>query len=246
MASTNTLCKSYLMSRLQLSLDTIFLQMETVSITLPYKLDLIAGMRMTVPSAIDDANVMISRAELLKNGGVWTGGSIIVEIEYRTHRIEFPEHGVLVADVPWAYPDSGFTKDFDLTVGWLAIHLPRSAVSAYMRIDWKTVGRCVSRTLNEIEPERNRRLNGLVNIGIDETSYRKGHKYITVMLTTTRIPLSGLLQATANPYWRSFINNSPRSSYPPSRWLPEMVPGGLPIALTSTHQTVNAVWIHSM
>ena len=101
---------------------------------------------------------------------------------YKTHRIECPEHGVLVADVPWAYPDSGFTKDFDLTVGWLAIHLPRSAVSAYMRIDWKTVGRCVSRTLNEIEPERNRRLNGLVNIGIDETSYRKGHKYITVIV----------------------------------------------------------------
>lgn len=79
MASTNTLCKSYLMSRLQLSLDTIFLQMETVSITLPYKLDLIAGMRMTVPSAIDDANVMISRAELLKNGGVWTGAASLLK-----------------------------------------------------------------------------------------------------------------------------------------------------------------------
>ena len=109
-------------------------------------------------------------------------GSTIVEIEYRTHRIVCPEHGVLVADVPWAYPGSGFTKEFDLTVGWLAVYLPRSAVSEYMRIDWKTVGRCVSRTLAEIEPDRNRRLNGLVNIGIDETSYRKGHKYITVIV----------------------------------------------------------------
>ena len=109
-------------------------------------------------------------------------GAALVEITYDTHRIECPVHGVLVADVPWAYPGSGFTKDFDLTVGWLAIYLPRSVVSEYMRIDWETVGRCVNRTLNDIEPERSRRLNNLVNIGIDETSYKKGHKYITVIV----------------------------------------------------------------
>lgn len=51
-----------------------------------------------------------------------------------------------------------------------------------MRIDWETVGRCVSRVVNVIEPERAKRLDGLVHIGIDETSYRKGHKYITVIV----------------------------------------------------------------
>lgn len=115
----------------------------------------------------------------------WRGldwGATFVEVSYDTHRIVCPEHGVVVADVPWAYPNSGFTKDFDLTVGWLAIYLPRSAVSEYMRIDWETVGRCIHRTLNDIEPERSRRLNNLVNIGIDETSYKKGHKYITVIV----------------------------------------------------------------
>lgn len=44
-----------------------------------------------------------------------------------------------------------------------------------MRIDWATVGRCISRALNDIEPERAKRLDGLVHIGIDETSYKKGH-----------------------------------------------------------------------
>ena len=116
---------------------------------------------------------------------IWRGldwGGTLVEISYDTHRIECPEHGVLVADVPWAYPGSGFTKDFDLTVGWLATYLPRSTVSEYMRIDWETVGRCVHRTMNDIEPEISRRLDGLVNIGIDETSYKKGHKYITIVV----------------------------------------------------------------
>jgi transposase len=88
----------------------------------------------------------------------------------------------VTAYIPWAYPGSGFTRDFDLTVGWLAVYLPRSVVSEYMRIDWETVGRCVNRTLNDIEPERSRRLDNLVNIGIDETSYKKVHKYITVIV----------------------------------------------------------------
>ena len=115
----------------------------------------------------------------------WRGldfGTTLVEIEGYTHRVKCPEHGVVTAYIPWAYPGSGFTRDFDLTVGWLAVYLPRSVVSEYMRIDWETVGRCVHRTLNDIEPERSRRLDNLVNIGIDETSYKKGHKYITVIV----------------------------------------------------------------
>ena len=110
----------------------------------------------------------------------WEGH--IVEVEYKPHRIVCPDHGVLVADVPWAYPGSRFTKNFDLTVGWLAMSLSRSAVAEYMRIDWETVGRCVHRTLKDIEPNRARRLDGLKRIGIDETSYKKGHKYITVIV----------------------------------------------------------------
>ena len=61
-----------------------------------------------------------------------------------------------------------------------AEYLSRSAAVYYMRIEWQTVGNCVSRALYDLEPECSRRLNGLVNIGIDETNYRKGHKYITV------------------------------------------------------------------
>lgn len=115
----------------------------------------------------------------------WRGldwGGILVEVEYQTHRIICPEHGVYVAEVPWAYPGSRFTKDFDLTVAWFASYLPRSTTSYFMRVDWETVGRCVNRALHDLEPERSRRLDGLVNIGIDETSYKKGHKYITVIV----------------------------------------------------------------
>ena len=56
-----------------------------------------------------------------------------------------------------------------------------SRPTTWRGLDWETVGRCVNRALHDLEPERSRRLDGLVNIGIDETSYKKGHKYITVI-----------------------------------------------------------------
>lgn len=116
---------------------------------------------------------------------VWRGldwGGVIVEVEAVARRVECPEHGVVTAMVPWAYPGSRFTREFDLTVAWLAENLSKSAVAELMRIDWATVGSCVSRALADLEPERERRLDGLVNIGIDETSYRKGHRYVTVIV----------------------------------------------------------------
>ena len=65
-------------------------------------------------------------------------GGILVEVEYQTHRIICLEHGVYVAEVPWAYPGSRFIKDFDLTVAWFASYLPRSTTSYFMRVDWET------------------------------------------------------------------------------------------------------------
>ena len=115
-------------------------------------------------------------------GGDWTG--VVFWSKLNTRRIVSSalNMGLYVAEVPWAYPGSRFTKDFDLAVAWFASYLPRSTTSYFMRVDWETVGRCVNRALHDLEPEHSRRLDGLVNIGIDETSYKKGHKYITVIV----------------------------------------------------------------
>lgn len=109
-------------------------------------------------------------------------GGLLVEIESETPRVTCPVHGVVTAAVPWAFPGSRFTKDFDLTVTWMVEKLNKSAVSSYMRISWATVGRCVTRARQYLEPDPASRLNGLQRIGIDETSYSKGHKYITTVV----------------------------------------------------------------
>jgi transposase len=55
-------------------------------------------------------------------------------------------------------------------------------VAEAMRIDWKSVGGIATRVKEGLEAKENNRFDGLVSIGIDETSYKKGHSYLTVVV----------------------------------------------------------------
>ena len=60
--------------------------------------------------------------------------------------------------------------------------LSKKKIAELMRVDWDTVGRLVDLVWHELEPDVKKRFDGLVRIGIDETSYRKGHSYITIVV----------------------------------------------------------------
>lgn len=66
-------------------------------------------------------------------------------------------------------------------VAWSAVQTSKTAVAALWRIDWDSVGRICDRVaadaLAETDP-----LDGLRRIGIDEISYRKGHRYLVVVV----------------------------------------------------------------
>ena len=108
-------------------------------------------------------------------------------LEYTMERVECPEHGVIACRVPWARHGSWFTREFEDQVAWLATHCCRSVVAELMRVDWKTVGPICKRVADELEAARGgSRFDGLARIGIDETSYKKGHKYLTVIVDHDR------------------------------------------------------------
>ena len=110
-------------------------------------------------------------------------GPVPVQIGAKIPRVSCPDHGVLTARVPWADAESRFTTDFAFSAAWMFKGgLSRKRISEWLRIDFKTVGRLIKRVWNRLEPDPKVRYNGLVNIGIDETSYRKGHSYITVVV----------------------------------------------------------------
>jgi transposase len=109
-------------------------------------------------------------------------GGYRVYIEAFAPRIECPEHGVLVAKVPWARHDSVYTYDFEMAVTWMTLHATAQDVSEYFRIKWHTVGSIAKRVQETLEAAQGNRFDNLERIGIDETSYKKGHKYMTVIV----------------------------------------------------------------
>jgi transposase len=86
-----------------------------------------------------------------------------------------------VAAVPWARHAAGHTHAFDEQVAWLATHCSKSAVTELMRIAWRTVGAIIARVWADIDGLHDR-FARLRRIGVDEISYKRGHKFLTVVV----------------------------------------------------------------
>ncbi|MFQ5741901.1 MAG: ISL3 family transposase [Acidobacteriota bacterium] len=108
-------------------------------------------------------------------------GSMKVFVEYRLRRVSCPScQGVKTERVPWARPGSDFTRDFEELTGFLAQSTDKTTVKALMGISWRTVGSIVDRLLLDYrDPEK---LRDLKRIGVDEFSYRRRHRYVTVIV----------------------------------------------------------------
>jgi transposase len=114
----------------------------------------------------------------------WRGldlGVVQAWLEADAPRVSCPEHGVTVTQVPWARHGAGHTHAFDDQVAWLAVHTSRTAVAQLMRIAWRTVGAICARVARDRQAGTDR-LAGLKRIGIDEISYKRGHRYITCVV----------------------------------------------------------------
>jgi transposase len=113
----------------------------------------------------------------------WRGldlGSTQVFLQARTRRVSCPEHGVVVAAVPWARPGSRFTTAFEDTCAWLVCHAALSVIAILLRVAWRSVSDIVARVVADRAGQTDR-LAGLRRIGIDEITYRKGQRYLLVV-----------------------------------------------------------------
>jgi len=102
-----------------------------------------------------------------------------VIIQATIFRLECPEHGVITEAVPWAAHESRFTHDFEDLVAWLAREMNKTAVTRLVHIAWQTVGTIIERVVGRSLDKA--RLDELYLIGVDEVSYRKGQKYLSVI-----------------------------------------------------------------
>ncbi len=108
-------------------------------------------------------------------------GTTRVLLEADAPRVSCREHGIVVAHVPWARHDAGHTVVFDQQVAWLVVAMNKTKVCALMRIAWRTVGAIITRVVADLQGGEDR-LDGLRRIGIDEISFRRGHRYLTIVV----------------------------------------------------------------
>ncbi|MEK6246623.1 MAG: ISL3 family transposase, partial [Planctomycetales bacterium] len=100
-------------------------------------------------------------------------------------RISCPEHGVITVQVPWSEPGSGFTALFEaLVINWLK-EASLAAVSRQLGLSWNAIDRIMQRAVGRglarrtvMQPE---------HIGVDETSFRKRHDYVTVVSDGSKV-----------------------------------------------------------
>lgn len=82
-------------------------------------------------------------------------------------------------EVPWGRPGGRFPRDFEDVVAWLAQRMDKTAITRLLRTTWETVAGIVVRVA--VDHLDQTRLEEVYRIGVDEVSYRKGHRYLTMV-----------------------------------------------------------------
>jgi transposase len=105
----------------------------------------------------------------------------------RIPRLNCPNHGVKQIRIPWAEDGSHFTALFEaLAIDWMK-QAPISAIAERLRLSWDEAAgiqqRAVERGLAR------RQLEPLTYLGVDETSFRRRHDYVSIVadLERTRV-----------------------------------------------------------
>lgn len=108
-------------------------------------------------------------------------GLMACYLEADAPRVACPRHGVIVAAVPWARAGSRFTTVFEDQAAWLCAQMPWAKAAVLLRTTWRSLQQIVERVTADLGGRADR-LEGLRRVGIDEKAWRKGHRYITVIV----------------------------------------------------------------
>lgn len=105
-------------------------------------------------------------------------------LHVRRYRVKCPRCGVLTMPLGVARPMARATKRFERWLFVLTRTMPVSEVAALTEFDWEAVKATEVRHI--VGLLRKRDLEGIEDLGIDEVSEKKGHRYITLITDITK------------------------------------------------------------
>ena len=107
-------------------------------------------------------------------------------MQYETHliaripRCECKEHGVKTMKVPWAAKYSRYTLKFEAVAVELLQHCSSiQAAARLLRLSWHATNEIMNRAVERGLSRRSK--NAIDHLGIDEKSFRAGHRYVTIL-----------------------------------------------------------------
>ena len=108
-----------------------------------------------------------------------SGKKVFLQGEVR--RLDCRRCGRVVSEeVTWARRGARHTRLFDDVVAWWCQRADRTSVARFWRADWATVTAIAARVVTDSLDDS--RFDGLTRIGVDEISWAKGHRYLTIVV----------------------------------------------------------------
>lgn len=112
-------------------------------------------------------------------------GAWCVWLRYAPWRVRCRTCGVTTEHLPWASSTTArFTAALEDMAAYLAVITDKTAVTKLLAISWRAVDRIVERVVEQRLDAK--RFDGVRILGVDEFSYRKRHRYLTVVVDHDR------------------------------------------------------------
>ena len=124
-------------------------------------------------------------------------------------RITTTEGKVRTVDVPWTRPGSGFTLLFEaLALALIEREMPVNRAAEILKVNpqriWTIFNHWISKAKANDDPSR------LTKLGVDETSTKKGHHYITLGVDLDNSGVIHVTEGKGKQPWKTFRNTSKR------------------------------------
>ena len=103
---------------------------------------------------------------------------------YNPKEIECPTHGRAQEAIPWADKNARITYRLEFLILTYSQLMTQKAAAQLLHLPKSTFSDILHRTIGRVRDGH--RIRGLKCIGVDEVSYKKGHKYVTVVYDLDR------------------------------------------------------------
>ena len=109
---------------------------------------------------------------------------IPVFFHYQPKEIVCQTHGRIMENIPWSASHSRITYRLELNIVMMAKDMTQKAVSKLLKLPTSTLSDIIHRVITR--EREGHKIRGLKVVGVDEISYVKGKKYITLVYDLER------------------------------------------------------------